>query len=119
MSHRRFVQVLRRAYRELPPGVLDSLDNVDVVVEDWPTGDEEALAGEDGALYGLYSGVPLTEREGVGPLLPDRIAVYRLPILQHCETVEEAEREIRTTLWHEIGHYLGMSEEDLHRLGYG
>ena len=119
MSHRRFVQLLRRAYAELPPGLLDALDNVDVTVEDWPSADEEGLAGEGGALFGLYSGLPLTEREGGGPMLPDRIVVYRLPILKHCETFEEAAREIRVTLWHEIGHYLGMSEEDLHRLGYG
>ena len=119
MTHRRFVQLVRRAYGQLPPGLLNSLENVDVVVEDWPSGDDEALAGEDGTLFGLYSGLPLTEREGGWPLLPDRIVVYRQPILRHCDSLEEAEREIRITLWHEVGHYLGMNEEDLHRLGYG
>ena len=52
-------------------------------------------------------------------MLPDRIVIYRQPILRSCSTRREAEREIETTLLHEVGHYLGMDEDDLHRLGYG
>jgi predicted Zn-dependent protease with MMP-like domain len=63
--------------------------------------------------------VPLVEREGAGPALPDRIVVYRQPILQSCTTVDQVVREIRITLWHEVGHYLGLNEDDLQRLGYG
>ena len=119
MSYREFVRVVRRAYAQLPGGVRAALDNVDVVVEEWPDGDEAGLVDDGGSLFGLYSGVPLPEREGVGPLLPDRIVIYRQPLLQHCATRAEAVQEIRITLWHEVGHYLGMSETDLHRLGYG
>ena len=119
MTYEEFVGLVLRAYKELPNSLLRHLRNVDIVVEDWPGPDEADLVGEHNALFGLYHGWPLTERDSIGPALPDRIVIYRGPILQACESREEAVREIRITLWHEIGHYLGMSEEDLHRLGYG
>ena len=119
MTYREFVRHVRRAYGQLPAGVRRRLDNVDVVVEEWPSEDEAALVGRYDALFGLYQGLPLTERDGIGPLLPDRIVIYRQPILRACETREDAIHEIRVTLWHEVGHYLGMDEEHLHRLGYG
>ncbi len=119
MSNREFVRLVRRANREMPGEVLLALDNVDVVVEEWPGPEEEDLTDGDSSLFGLYSGVPLTEREGGEPLLPGQIVIYRQPILRSCSSRTQAEREIKVTLWHEIGHYLGMSEDDLHRLGYG
>ncbi len=119
ITNREFVRLVRQAYREMPGEVLRSLDNVDVVVEEWPGPDDQDLIDGEGTLFGLYSGVPLTEREGGDPMLPDRIVIYRQPILRSCSNRIQAEREIKVTLWHEIGHYLGMSEDDLHRLGYG
>ena len=119
ITNREFVRLVRQAYREIPEHVLQALENVDVVVEEWPAPDEEDLGEGEGSRFGLYSGVPLTEREGGDPLLPSRIAIYRQPILRGCSNRSEAKREIKVTLWHEIGHYLGMNEDDLHRLGYG
>ena len=119
MTYREFVRHVRRAYAQLPVGVRRRLENVDVVVEEWPSEDEAALVGRYDTLFGLYQGLPLTERDGIGPLLPDRIVIYRQPILRASETRSEAINEIRITLWHEVGHYLGMDEEHLHRLGYG
>ncbi len=119
LSRREFVRLVRRAYEQVPPPVRQALRNLDIAVEEWPGQDELGLGWDKGALFGLYTGVPLPEREGGGPLLPDRIVIYRQPILRSCSTREEAVREIRTTLLHEVGHYLGMGEDDLHRLGYG
>ncbi len=119
MTNREFVRLVRQAYQEIPAEVLGALDNVDVTVEEWPGPDEQELIKGEGTLFGLYSGVPLTEREGGDFMLPDRIVIYRQPILRSCSSRAEAEREIKVTLWHEIGHYLGMGEDDLHRLGYG
>ena len=119
MTNREFVRLVRQAYEDMPAHVVQALDNVGVVVEEWPGLDERDLNSQDGALFGLYQGVPMTEREGGDPMLPDKIVIYRQPILRSCSTRTEAEYEIKTTLWHEIGHYLGMSEDDLHRLGYG
>ena len=119
MTNREFVRLVRQAYMDMPPHVVRALDNVDVVVEEWPGPDEQDLINGEGTLFGLYQGVPMTEREGGDPMLPDRIVIYRQPILRSCSTRTEAEHEIKVTLWHEIGHYMGLSEDDLHRLGYG
>ena len=121
MSRREFEHLLRRAYREVPPEFRTALNNLAVVVEEWPDAEAMGSVGDGGILFGLYSGVPLPEREGGpgAPELPDRITIYRQPILRSCKTRAQAEREIRITLWHELGHYLGLGEEDLDRLGYG
>lgn len=118
LSQREFAKLVRRAYRQLPLNVRHRLDNVDISLEDRPNAVELDLP-DDSSLFGLYTGVPLTEREGGNPGLPDQITIFRLPILENCATPAEAMREIRVTLWHEVGHYLGLDEDALHRLGYG
>ncbi len=119
MSYPEFVRLVRQAYRRLPPQVLAALENVDITVEEWPGPNEAELLEEGGTLFGLFYGVPLTGREGGVPVLPDRITIYRQPILETCPTRADVVREIRITLWHEVGHYLGLDEDGLHRLGYG
>ena len=117
LSRREFVRLVLQAYKQVPPPVKRALRNVDIAVEEWP--DRGDLDLGEGTLFGLYTGVPLSEREGGEPSLPDRIVIYRQPILRSCSTRSEAVREIGVTLLHEVGHCLGMGEEDLHRLGYG
>ena len=137
MSRREFVRLVRQAYEDVPPKVKQALANVDISVEEYPDpevallgdlagsregGDEgecEGVGSGDATLFGLYVGVPLPERTGGEPDLPDRIVIYRQPILQCCKNLTEARKEIRVTLLHEVGHCLGMDEDDLHRLGYG
>ncbi len=111
--------MVRHAYHALPAHIHRRMENVDISVEDWPSLDDLELLESPGTLFGLFTGVPATEREGVGPALPDRIILFRGPILESCSTLEEVRHEIRVTLWHEVGHYLGMDEDALHRLGYG
>ena len=103
---------------DMPASIVQAMDNVDIAVEEWPGPGERNIIGEKGSLFGLYRGVPMTEREWGDPIMPDRIVIFRQPILRNCSTRAEAEDEIKITLWHEVGHYLGMSEDDLHRLGY-
>ena len=121
MSRREFVRLLLQAYSEVPPELRKALDNLDVVVEEWPDAETIESIGNEEILFGLYRGVPLTEREGgpAGVALPDRITIYRQPLLRSCRSRAQAENEIRITLWHELGHYLGLGEEDLDRMGYG
>ncbi len=119
LSRREFIRLVRRAYRQVPPAVREALCNVDIAVEEWASAEELGLRQGESTLFGLYTGVPLPEREGGEPLMPDRIVIYRQPMLESCSTRAEVVREVRVTLLHEVGHYLGMSEEDLHRLGYG
>ena len=110
---------MRQAYDQVPSTVKNALSNVDIGVEEWPDPSVLDSADSGETLLGLYVGVPLPERQGGEPELPDRIVIFRQPILRSCATRRAAEREIRVTLLHEVGHYLGMGEEDLHRLGYG
>lgn len=119
LSRREFLRLTQRAYHQLPDGIKNSLTNVDITIEERPTTEDMDSLEPDDTLFGVYSGIPLTEREGGAPELPDRISIYRQAILRGCSTRAQVVEEIRITLWHEVGHYLGMSEADLHRLGYG
>ena len=116
-----FSGALRKALSELPPMFHDALANVAVVVEEWPPDNllEEQGISPDDTLYGFYHGVPLPERSMQDSgLLPDRISVYRGPLNEDFPDRNELRRQIRITLLHEIGHYFGMDEEELSRLGY-
>jgi predicted Zn-dependent protease with MMP-like domain len=106
----RFDDVVRSALDELPTELAAGLRNVAVVVED-----ENA---EDPDLYGLFEGVPLTEG-GPGPGdLPNRIAIYRLPLEADFPDEAQLRDEIRITVLHELGHYFGLDEGRLEELGY-
>lgn len=116
-----FDRALRAALSELPPVFRDALANVAVIVEDRPPEwllDELGIPPGD-TLYGFYHGVPLPERsiQDSGNL-PDTISIYRGPLEEDFRDPGELAREIRVTLLHEIGHYFGMKEEELERLGY-
>ncbi|MDH6181299.1 putative Zn-dependent protease with MMP-like domain [Microbacteriaceae bacterium SG_E_30_P1] len=96
----------------LPDEMVDGLDNVVFVVEDRP---------EDGSLdlLGLYDGVALTERGTYGfGELPDRIILYREPLLSVSEDLDELRDQIHVTLVHEIAHFYGIDDDQLHRLGW-
>jgi predicted Zn-dependent protease with MMP-like domain len=97
---------------ELPDEMVDGLDNVVFVCEDRP---------EDGSLdlLGVYEGVALSERGQYGfGELPDRIVLFREPLLAICETEDELRDEIHITLVHEIAHFYGIDDAELHRLGW-
>ena len=97
---------------ELPDEMVDGLENVVFVCEDRP---------EDGSLdlLGIYEGVALTERGQYGfGELPDRIVLFREPLLAICETEDELRDEIHVTLVHEIAHFYGIDDAELHRLGW-
>ncbi|MBN9139917.1 MAG: metallopeptidase family protein [Micrococcales bacterium] len=96
----------------LPDEMVDGLENLVFVCEDRP---------EDGSLdlLGVYEGVALTERDRYGfGELPDRIVLFREPLLAICADEDELRDEIHVTLVHEIAHYYGIDDEELHRLGW-
>jgi predicted Zn-dependent protease with MMP-like domain len=113
-----FEQMVADALDSIPPELGEAMDNVVVVVEDWPT--PEQLEGRDETLLGLYEGVPLTER---GPITysgisPDRITVFQGPLCRLARDRDDLAHNVRTTVLHEVGHYFGMSEERLEELGW-
>ena len=105
-----FEEHVRAALESLPARLAQALDNVAVVIEDEHP--------EDPDLFGLYEGVPLPERGDMAGELPDRIAIYRLPLEEEFPDPAELEREIRITVLHELGHYFGLDEDRLAELGY-
>ena len=112
-----FEELVERALDGLPSDLARLLDNVVVMVEDWP--DRETLDhyGED-TLYGLYEGVPLTERgSGYYGVMPDRITIYRGP-LERDFGREELVEQVRVTVVHEIAHHFGFDEDRLEELGW-
>ncbi len=109
---------MARALRDLPNGVQRMLDNVAVVVEDEPSSDQ-LLEMDGDTLFGLYQGVPLTERgSGYSMVLPDKITVFRRPIEDACSTPQQIEDEVRITVIHELAHHLGIDEDRLEELGW-
>ncbi len=116
MSADAFEAAVEEALASIPEDILAYLDNVVVTVEDRPGEHDLAALGmePDELLFGLYHGTPLPEREVTGfGGLPDRIVIYRLPLLEACTSRQELRREIRDTVIHEVGHYFGFGEEDL------
>ena len=117
-----FEELVGQALDSLPPEIEAGLDNVAIVIQDWPTRhqmDENGIRDRYG-LLGLYEGIALTDRgEGYNMVAPDKITIFQKPIealrLGPRETVEE----IRKTVLHELAHHLGFSEDHIHDLGYG
>lgn len=107
-----FEELVAAALDQLPPEISAVMDNVAIFVEDTPP------AGEN--LLGLYEGVPLTARSSAYAwATPDRIRIFRLPVLSVCETRGEVKEQVRVTVMHEIGHHFGIDDPSLHDLGYG
>jgi predicted Zn-dependent protease with MMP-like domain len=125
MSREQFEELVGEALDRIPPELTRLMDNVAIFVEDEPepgrTGRPGGSGGSGGSeLLGLYEGTPLTERgEWYAGVLPDRITVYRNPMLRICATAEQVVREVGVTVAHEIGHHFGIDDERLHALGYG
>ncbi len=107
----RFEELVADALDEIPDDLWQLVDNVAVVVRE----------GIDGSsLLGLYDGVPLTERDAgyAGMVMPDRISIFRLPILAMCHSEEEVVEQVRITVVHEVAHHFGIDDARLHELGW-
>ncbi|WP_022886415.1 metallopeptidase family protein [Glaciibacter superstes] len=112
LNHDDFERLVIDELDLLPDDMVDGLENVVFVVEDRP---------EDGTLgtLGLYDGVALTERGQYGfGEMPDRIIVYREPLLAICEDLDELRDQVHVTLVHEIAHFYGIDDDRLHALGW-
>ena len=110
MSPAEFEALVAEALDGIPDEFARYLENVSVVVEDEP--DEEGL-------YGLYQGIPLSERShDFAAALPDRISIYRGPLVRDFRSRAQIRRQIRLTIVHEIAHFFGLDERRIRRLGY-
>ena len=122
MRRREFQLVVEKAILEMPPAVRRMLRRVVIEVHDRPTREVLRDAGlrSDEELFGWYEGTPLTERSvDYGMAAPDRILLFQSAHESACRTRRELLDQIKMTVRHEVGHYLGMDEEELDRFGLG
>ena len=114
-----FYELVEGALEGLPSELSQLLDNVAIVVDDWPDYSTPLVSEEDDVMYGLYEGVPLTERgAGYYGFLPDKITIFRGP-LERDFPREDLEEQVRITVVHEIAHHFGFNEDRLRELGWG
>lgn len=117
LSREQFEELVEKALDSLPDDLVALLDNVAVMVEEEPSAEDLAEVGmepdEDDELFGLYHGVNLLERGSEYSALPDRVTIFRGPILRACTSRREVVREVRDTVVHELGHYFGMEEDQM------
>jgi predicted Zn-dependent protease with MMP-like domain len=112
ISPAEFESLVTAALDDIPDELVAMMENCVILVEEFSPPGERVLLG-------LYDGVPLTERgQGYGAVLPDRILIFRRPILAICDTVEEVVRQVHITVVHEIAHHFGIDDARLHELGY-
>lgn len=118
MDRRSFEQLVERALERLPRGFRERMENISVHIEDMPSSETLRDMGiESGSLFGLYQGVPLTERGwAYGNTLPDRIVIYQRPIEEAARSPQEIEDIVLDTVMHEIGHYFGFDDDELYRM---
>ena len=105
-----FDEVVARALRSLPPGLQAAVRNIEIAVEEEHPDDPD--------LFGLYEGVPLPDRGDWAGSMPDRIRIFRRPLVESFADPRGLEDEIRITVLHELGHYFGLDEDELDNLGY-
>ena len=112
MPPERFSELVSDALDLIPPRFTSAMENIAVMIEDIDPAQPDLL--------GLYHGVALTRRtSSYSGVLPDRITIYRLPILRVCETEQEVIRQVAVTVMHEIGHHFGLDDATLEELGWG
>lgn len=107
----RFEELVADALDGIPDDLWNLVDNVAVVVQE---------GNAHSSLLGLYDGVPLTERDAgyAGMVMPDRITVFRLPLLAMCADEAEVVEQVRVTVIHEVAHHFGIDDRRLHELGW-
>ena len=116
MNRRVFERYVTEAVESLPPRFKEALENIDIVIEDFPGPEIYEDPDVEAPLLGLYQGVPLPER-GFGDVhLPDKISIYMGEFLRAGYRGKELVDEIRITIFHEIGHYFGLDDDTLEEL---
>ncbi len=125
ITDEQFDELISQALSELPKIQVDGLKNVAIVYADEPTPKQrETLKLRcNQTLLGLFEGLPLTKRAAAnsifgGPLgaMPDKITLFKLPLINYSKDLADLKRQVKHTLWHEIAHYYGLDHDQIHKL---
>jgi predicted Zn-dependent protease with MMP-like domain len=120
MDRHTFERLVTEALDDLPEPFREKLDNVEIIVEDWPSQETMRLAGirHPAQLLGFYHGVPQTKRtHNYGLVLPDKISIYQRPIEMRCRTMEQIRALAHHVLRHELAHHFGLDDNRLREIG--
>lgn len=122
MDRQRFEELVAEALDDLPEEFLERLVNVEVLIDEEPSAEtlrSLGLSPRRDTLFGLYEGTPLDERGALqANLLPDTITIFYRPLVRSFRSPDRIRREIRRTVIHEVAHFFGMDDDEIHDLGY-
>ncbi|MBL8159854.1 metallopeptidase family protein [Candidatus Saccharibacteria bacterium] len=119
VSDKEFEQMIADAMDELPEHYAQEMNNVAITWDDEPTPHqrEQLKLRCDQTLFGLYEGIPQTHRgAGYNLVLPDKITIFKLPMLAAVSTMEELRGQVKHTLWHELAHHFGLEHHRIHEI---
>ena len=118
ISDDEFQALINHALDSLPGEHVRNIQNIAILYEEEPTLEQRQKLAlrDDQTLFGLYEGLPLSQRQGITRLFPDKITIFKGPMERACNTLLELREQIRHTLWHEIGHYYGLDHKRIAEL---
>ena len=118
VSDDEFQALINQALGELPGDHVRNIKNIAILYEDEPTPEQRSnlQLHANQTLLGLYEGTPLSQRQGLTRLLPDKITLFKKPLQYHANTAGELKEQIKHTLWHEIAHYYGLDHDHIRNL---
>ena len=119
MTGKEFEELVKQGVEQLPRHIRKLLENVDIVIEDWPSKSiiEKLRLPNKYALFGLYQGVPKTKRgTHYANVLPDKITLFKKPIEESAKSPEEIKNIVKRVVWHEIAHHFGLDEKRVREL---
>ncbi len=119
ISDKDFEELVNKALDALPKIYLENLNNVAIVTADNPTSEQrtELKLHCNETLFGLYQGIPLTKRgSNYSLVLPDKITIFKRPILAVSHNPEQVAEQVRHTIWHEVAHFYGLDHVQIHKL---
>jgi predicted Zn-dependent protease with MMP-like domain len=119
ISDKQFDHIISEALDRLPQKYIKGLNNVAIIYEDEPTKEQRVKLKLrcNETLLGLYEGIPLTRRNsGYNLVLPDKITLFKNPLIATSESFDDFKEHVRHTLWHEIAHFYGLDHDRIHKL---
>lgn len=115
MNDEYFSQIVNRGYQNIPEEFRQQMDNVAITIADFPSAEQvrKLQLRPHTTLFGLYEGVPLPKRSNYSGAIPDKITIFKYPILRASRSLDEFIQRVEDTVWHEVAHYFGMNEEEV------